>query len=553
MQEIQSACAELARHRDQYVSSHSLQIMRYDHDREIQYDNDLVEKDALLSTAKAELKVVKADNRRLRAQLSKSQDMQFGQSSERSGRKKKNDSEGEGGPTAPDPNGDQPNSGRVPATEAESKPKPRGMLGKQAVEIPPHIPRDPKVIRPEHGAKCSCGCTMRQFGEQTIERLTFKPAEVRAIQERYPQYVCDDCDRVVQAPVPKRAFDQTRFDDHFIAAIAVEKFADFLPYYRQEQRLKRSGVKISRATMGRLMDKAVEAILPLHGVLEADLKSSSVLGMDETTLAQLNPGSGKTKTCYVWALCRDDRRWLGNSRPGVVFHFKQSRHGKHAEEILDGYNGVLQVDGFPGYNRLTRQERLGGPLELSYCWAHARRKFLDVHKATKSGWALKIYDLINVIYDVEGEMRAQPASVRLAERKLKSAPLVAKLHRMLLKLSSEISMKSTLGGAINYTLKLWNGLIIFLSDGRVEMDNNAVENTIRPIALLRKNALFAGSEIGGRNWAVMASIMGTCRMNGVEPYAYLTWVFEQMAKGHPRSRYDELLPWNCPSGCFGIE
>ncbi len=394
---------------------------------------------------------------------------------------------------------------------------------------------------------------MRQFGEQTIERLTFKPAEVRAIQERYPQYVCDDCDRVVQAPVPKRAFDQTRFDDRFIAAIAVEKFADFLPYYRQEQGLKRSGVKISRATMGRLMDEAVEAILPLHGVLEADLKSSSVLGMDETTLAQLNPGSGKTKTCYVWALCRDDRRWLGNSRPGVVFHFKQSRHGKHAEEILDGYNGVLQVDGFPGYNRLTKHERLGGPLELSYCWAHARRKFLDVHKATKSAWALKIYDLINVIYDVEGEIRAQPASVRLAERKLKSAPLVAKLHRMLLKLSGKISMKSTLGRAINYTLKLWNGLIVFLSDGRVEMDNNAVENTIRPIALLRKNALFAGSEIGGRNWAVMASIMGTCRMNGVEPYAYLTWVFEQMAEGHPRSRYDELLPWNCPSGCFGIE
>ena len=265
------------------------------------------------------------------------------------------------------------------------------------------------------------------------------------------------------------------------------------------------------------------------------------------------PELAKQKTCFVWALCRDDRRWKGNAHPAVAFHFRQSRKGQHAEEILDGFSGTLQVDGYAGYNRLTNDGRDGGPITLAYCWAHARRKFLDVHKATKSDKAYQVFTLINEIYSIERAMKAQPADVRLAIRRADSAPLVAELHQILLQMAGQISMKSTLGDAIKYTLKLWDGLIVFLSDGRVEMDNNAVENTIRPIALLRKNALFAGSEIGGRNWAVMASIMGTCRLNGVEPYAYLIWVFEQMAKGHPRAQYAKLLPWHCPNGIFGIE
>ena len=554
MQEIQSACAELARHRDPYVSTHALQIARHDHVRDVEHDNAIVEKDALLSTAKAELKVVKADNRRLRAQLGKSQDMQFGQKSERSKRRKGKDDDDSRSPVGGSPNNNPPQEGGAAAqTSEDDKPKPRGKTGRQAVEIPDFVPRDVHIIEPENGVVCGCGCGMRLMGEQTITRLTFEPAKLKAIEESYPKYVCRACDRLVQAPVPKRAFEQTRFDDRLIAGLAVSKFADFMPNYRQEQIFMRSGVKLHRSTMSRLMDQAVDALLPLYDVMNADLKASSKLYMDETTLAQLAPGTGRTKTCYVWALCRDDRRWKGNSNPAVVFHFKQSRHGKHAEEILDGFNGTLQVDGFPGYNRLTRDDRNGGPLELAYCWAHARRRFLDVHKATKSEKALAIFDLINEIYDVERSMKAQPASLRLAIRGEKSAPLLDKLLALLMKTSSEISMKSTLGEAINYTLKLWDGLIVFLSDGRVEVDNNAVENTIRPIALLRKNALFAGSEVGGRNWAVMASIIGTCRLNGIEPYAYLTWVFEQMAKGHPRAQYDKLLPWNCPKGRFGIE
>ena len=554
MQEIQSACAKLAGHPENDVSQLALFIADADLRRDLEHDNEIVAKDAKLSTARAELKVFKADNRLLRAQLNKSQDMQFGPSSEKPPKKRKK-KKGDGGADPVDGKPDDNNAGPggAEARPETDKPKPRGLLGKQPIIIPEHIPRDLVTVAPPNGAVCDCGCGMIHIGQQTIERMTYVPAQVRVIEETFPKYVCRNCDKLVQAPVPKRAFEQTRFDDRLIAGLAVSKFADYIPNYRQEQIFMRSGIKLHRSTMGRLMDQAVDALLPIYDVLNADLKSSSKLLMDETTLAQLMPGTGKTKTCFVWALCRDDRRWKGNAHPGVAFHFKQSRKGEHAEEILDGFNGTLQVDGYAGYNRLTREGREGGPIELAYCWAHVRRKYLDVHKATKSDKANQVFELINEIYDIERDLKGQPADVRRAVRQVESAPLIANLLEFLLQLASQVSMKSTLGQAITYTLKLWDGLVVFLSDGRVEMDNNAVENTIRPIALLRKNALFAGSEIGGRNWAVMASLIGTCRLNGVEPYAYFTWVFEQMAKGHPRSQYDKLLPWHCPNGKFGIE
>lgn len=553
MRKIQSACASLAGHSEHYVSKLAILIADADLQRDLEHDNQIVEKDAAISTATAKLKVFKADNRLLRAQLNKSQDMQFGQSSEKAqnGRKKMGDEEAE--PIGAPPNDDSSNRDGAAGQPETDKPKPRGMLGRQVVNIPKHIPRDQETISPPNGSICDCGCGMVRLGEQTIERLTYMPAQVRVIVETYPKFVCRNCNRFVQAAVPKRAFDQTRFDDRLIAGLAVSKFADYIPNYRQEQIFLRSGVKLHRSTMCRLMDQVVDALLPLYDVLNRDLKSSSKLLMDETTLAQLMPGTGKTKTCFVWALCRDDRRWKGNAHPAVAFHFKQSRKGEHAEEILEDFNGTLQVDGYAGYNRLTRDSRVGGAIKLAYCWAHVRRKFLDVHKATKSDKAYLVFTLINDIYAIEHDLKGQPADVRRAIRQVESAPLIAKLHQMLLHFTGQIAMKSTLGGAIKYTMKLWDGLTVFLSDGRVEMDNNAVENTIRPIALLRKNSLFAGSEIGGRNWAVMASLIGTCRLNGVEPYAYLTWVFEQMAKGLPRSQYDKLLPWNCPNGKFGIE
>lgn len=552
MEYIQKACEQLAGHWDCQVSRIALEISDADRRREAEHQSKSVAMEAALSTESAKRKVVEADLRRTKAQNNKFRAMLFGPSSEKTDKDDGKSDEPDSGAEPPKPGKPKPNAGGA-AAESPEAPKKRGLLGRQKVEIPAHLPREPRIFEPKTGATCRCGSELRKVGEQVIERLGYEPAKIYVIEEHYPKYTCHCCGKFVQARVPKQAFDYTKFDDPLIAGLLVGKFADFLPNYRQEEILKRSGIKLPRSTMSRLNTQAVDALLPVFDALQADLKSSSKLLMDETVMPQLLPGNGRTKTGYAWALCRDDRRWLGNAPPGVVFNFRQSRGGEHAEEILQGYRGILQVDGYGGYNRLTRADRVGGPLTLAFCWAHVRRKFLDVHKTTKSVKAMEIVALINEMYEIEARLKGQPAEARLAVRQVETAPRIAHLRRTLEALSGQIAMKSTLGDAIKYTLKLFYGLTVFLTDGRVEIDSNPVENTIRPIAMLRKNALFAGSPVGGRNWAVMASLMATCRMNGVEPYAYLIWVFGQMANGLPRSQYDTLLPWHCPKGRFGIE
>jgi len=401
MQEIQSTCATLARHHDGVVSQLAVQIADADLRRDTEHENKCLQMEAALSTLSARNKVLQSDNRRLKAQNNKFRDMLFGPSSEK----------GDSGDDPKDPDADNKdtpqqksnqNNSSEAATGNDPKPKPRGMGGRKKIEIPPHIPRDKRVIEPENGTICTCGCGMRRIGEQVIERLTYKPAEVRVIEEHYPKYTCRSYDRFVQARVPKRAFDYTRFDDRLVAGVLVGKFADFLPNYRQEEIFKRAGVIFNRSTMSRLTTQAVNALMPLFGALEADIKSSTKLFMDETTMPQLLPGNGRTKTCYAWALCRDDRRWRGNAPPAVAFHFQQSRKGEHAEEILDGFKGILQVDGYAGYNRLAGKDHKGAPVTLAYCWAHVRRKFLDVHKATKSAEANEIVALINKLWTCRG-------------------------------------------------------------------------------------------------------------------------------------------------------
>ncbi len=297
MIEIQVACAELARHPESYVARLAHLIAELDAKRELEHEDQVTEKEAQISTQSAELKVVKSDNRLLRAKLSKLQDMQFGKKSEKRGQKPKQ-------PTFPTdaPCGDIERSGTVEQPQKDPGVKPRGMRGRQRITLPDNIPRDIRIIEPKSGDTCGCGCNMRPLGEQIIERLTFVPAQLRIIEEHYPKYVCRTCDKFVQASVVKRAFEQMRFDDQLIAGLVVSKFADFIPNYRQEQIFKRSGVQLHRSSMVRMMKSATGALLPVFEALERALKSSSKLYMDETVLGQLDPGSGKTKTCYVWAI-----------------------------------------------------------------------------------------------------------------------------------------------------------------------------------------------------------------------------------------------------------
>ena len=258
----------------------------------------------------------------------------------------------------------------------------------------------------------------------------------------------------------------------------------------------------------------------------------------------LDPKAGKTKTGYFWALARDDRPWSGEAPPGVAFTYAPGRSGQYADDILKGFAGILQVDGYAGYNRLIQPDRAGPAIQLAYCWAHARRKLYEVAKNSTAPIAEDGLRRIAEIYKIEAEIRGLPTEARLAIRQDQSAPKVADFETWLTHHRARVSAKSPLGEALKYIAKYWAGLCLFLADGRVEMDNNAVERTIRPIALNRKNALFAGHDAGAENWATIASLVETCKLNAIEPHAYLTAALRAIVNGHKQSQIDALLPWN---------
>jgi len=258
----------------------------------------------------------------------------------------------------------------------------------------------------------------------------------------------------------------------------------------------------------------------------------------------LDPGSKKTKTGYFWALARDDRPWGGTAPPGVAFTYAPGRGGLHAERILQGFGGILQVDGYAGYNRLIAPERTGPGIQLAYCWAHARRKLIEITRTGPAPIAEEGVSLIRQLYAIETEIKGTDAVSRLVARQERSAQILTRLDDWLRHHRARTSAKSPLGEALAYIAKYREGLGRFLTDGRIEIDNNTVERTIRPIALNRKNALFAGHDAGADNWGVIASLIETCKMNAIDPHAWLADTLTAIVRGHKQSKIDDLLPWN---------
>jgi transposase len=285
-------------------------------------------------------------------------------------------------------------------------------------------------------------------------------------------------------------------------------------------------------------------LAPLVERMSALMKQSGRLFMDETRAPVLDPGRGRTKTGYLWTVVRDDRGHAGADPPIVVYHYAPGRGGAHAERILESFDGVLQVDGYAGYHRLARPDRTGGaPLRLAACWSHSRREIIAATPKAGSPVADAVLARIAALYAIEKEIRGKDPTTRQAVRAERSRPLVVELETFLRAQAARLSSGSGMGKAIAYLLNHWDGLILFLDDGRVEMDTNPVENQIRPLTLTRKNALFAGHDEGGRTWARLASFIATCKINGVEPYAWMKTTLEAIAQGHPQARIDELMPW----------
>ena len=411
--------------------------------------------------------------------------------------------------------------------------------------LPAHLPRVFDVIEPQ-STLCPCGCgEMTKIGEDRTERLHVVPAKLQVIVTVRPKYACRQCEEgVTQAPAPTHLIEGALPTEGMLAHVLVSKFADHLPLYRQSQIYARSGLDLHRSTLAGWVGKASFHLRPVFECLKAELKTSNHLGLDETTVRVLDPGRGKTKTGYMWTMARDERGWSGPDPPGVVYDYAPSRSGKHGEKLLDGFQGTVQVDGYSGHNRLRREDRPGGPLTLAACWVHARRGLKEMFDSNGSPIAKAGLKRIARLYKIEDKIRGEPPATRQFVRWTESAPLVNAFGVWLDEQRSRVSPRSRLGEKLTYIANQWDGLLVFLYDGRVEMDSNFVENRIRPIKLTAKNALFAGHDEGASAWGRIATLIETCKMNGVEPYAWLKSTLEKIAAGHPQSRIRELLPWN---------
>jgi transposase len=414
--------------------------------------------------------------------------------------------------------------------------------GPGRASLPAHLPRVAVVVEPEDMACPCCGGAMHVIGEDCSERLDVIPAQYQVIVTRRPKYACRRCaGAVVQAAAPARLIEGGLPTEQLVADVVVRKYADHCPLYRQAQILARQGITIDRATLAFWVGYASAELKPLWRRLHEMLLASVKLFVDETRAPVLDPGRGRTKTGYLWTLARDDRPWGGTEPPAVLYSYAPGRGAEHAVALLQGFAGVLQTDGYAAYKGLT--SRPGGGVSLAHCWAHVRRKFYDIAQAAPSPIATEALQRIAELYRIEAEIHGHSPEARRAVRQARAKPLVEALKVWWLERLAEVSGKSVIAGAIRYALGLWDGLTRFLDDGRVEIDSNAVERSMRPIALNRKNALFAGGDHGGENWALLASLIETCKLNTVNPQTWLADVLTKLVNNWPNNRLDQLMPW----------
>lgn len=407
--------------------------------------------------------------------------------------------------------------------------------------LPPHLPRIETVIDVADRHCPCCAREMHKIGEDIAERLDVVPAQFRVLVVRRPKYACRSCaGTMVQAPAPARLIEGGLPTEAVVAHVIVAKYADHLPLYRQAQIYARSGLDLDRSTLADWVGRAAWFLRPLHERLLDSLRRSPKLFADETTAPVLDPGRGRTKTGQLWAYARDDRAWGGPEPPAVAYVYAPDRKAERPAAHLQGFRGILQVDGYAGYRALAD----AGQVELAFCWAHVRRRFYEIAQPGEAPIASAALARIAEIYAIETQIRNQAADTRHAVRQERTKPLVDALRGWLDAQLSTVSQKSATAEAIRYALARWPGLTRFLDDGRIEIDSNAVERSIRPIALTRKNALFAGSDGGGEHWAILASLIETCKLTVVEPHAYLADVLTRIVTGHPANRLDELLPWH---------
>ena len=418
---------------------------------------------------------------------------------------------------------------------AERRRKVRGRL-------PAQLPRVEVVLEPEDTACPCCGGAMVVIGDDSAERLDVIPAQFRVLVTKRPKLACRACaDVVVQAPAPERLIAGGLPTEATVAHVLVSRYADHLPLYRQSQILARQGIEIGRDTLASWLGYAATEIKPVVARLREILLGSARLFADETTMPVLEPGRGKTKKGFAWAIARDDRPFGGSAPPAVVFRYAPGRGQEHARDLLGDYAGLLQCDGYAAYKSVS--SAAAGPT-LVFCWSHVRREFVDLARSGTAPIAEEAMRRIAALYAVEADLRGKPPGVRRAARQARSKPLVEDLFTWFEAQLARLPSRGPTAEAIRYALNHRDGLKRFLDDGRIDIDSNVVERAIRPLCLSRKNSLFASGDDGGERWAAVASLVETCKLNGVDPQRYFTDLLTRLVNGWPNSRIDELMPWH---------
>jgi transposase len=405
--------------------------------------------------------------------------------------------------------------------------------------LPEQLPRETVV----HTTACSCnecGGELRALGEDVAEMLEYVPGRFKVIRHVRPKFSCARCQTICQAPAPSRPIARGLAGPGLLAHVLVSKYTDHLPLYRQSEIYAREGLDLDRSTLADWVGQCSALLRPLVDAIADHVLAGSTLHADDTPVPVLCPGRGTTKQGRLWTYVRDERPAGSAVPPAVWFAYSPDRKSAHPRAHLQDFRGTLQADGYAGFNGLY--ERTDHPLLEAACWAHARRKFYDVHQATDSPLALEAMTQIGALYGIEEEIRGQPPDVRQRVRQARAGPLLDALHRWYHTTLTQISKKSDLSSAIRYSLSRWSALTRYRDNGRLEIDNNTAERALRAVALGRKNYLFAGSDAGGERAAAIYSLVGSAKLNGLDPEGYLRHVITHIAE-HPISRVTELLPW----------
>src|SRR5579863_4562674 len=408
--------------------------------------------------------------------------------------------------------------------------------------LPEHLPREVRKYPPKQIACPDCGGELKQLGEDVSEMLEYVPARFKVIRQVRPKLACACCDRIVQAEAPSRPIARGVAGPGLLAHVLVSKYCDHLPLYRQSEIYAREGVELERSTLADWVGGTSALLAPLVEALRRHVMSATKLHADDTPVPVLAPGNGKTKTGRLWTYVRDDRPAADPTPAAVWFAYTPDRKGEHPQAHLSKFTGTLQADGYAGFEQIYE----AGRIQEAACWAHARRKFYDLVAAHKSPVATEALERIGALYAIEREIRGRSPEERREVRNERARPLLESLKQWLEATLGKLSRKSDTALAVRYALGRWEALLRYVDDGGIEIDNNAAERALRTVALGRKNYLFAGSDDGGERAAAIYSLIGSAKLNGLDPEAYLRNVLSRIAD-HPINHIDELLPWNLAS------